>query len=113
MYTRNVQSDTRPAAIAYLLQEDGVAEVYMRSNIHETESDEGAGFEYDEVYFETTETQAAIEANPEVWEEYGAAWEDEKALTQEEIIARLSRKAEQNRADIDFIAAMIDVDLEV
>lgn len=113
MYTRNVQSDTRPDAISYKPQESGIAEVYMRSNIHETEGEEGAGFEYDEVYFETTESLADIQANPEIWEEYGAAWEDEAALTQAEIIARLGRKQEQARADIDYIAAIMDVDLEV
>lgn len=113
MYTRNVQSDRQPDAITYQPQESGIAEVYIRSNIHETQGEEGAGYEYDEVYFETTEPLEDIQANPEIWAEYGAAWEDEKALTQAEIIARLSRKQEQARADIDFIAAIMDVDLEV
>ncbi|MDD3251747.1 MAG: hypothetical protein PHV18_04210 [Lachnospiraceae bacterium] len=112
MFTSNVQSNTRPGALAYYILASGIAEVYLRENIHETENEEGPGYEYDEIYFQATESREDIEANIDAWREYGAEWESENALSQADIIAKLQAKAEQNRSDIDYIAAMADIELE-
>lgn len=112
MFTNNVQSDRKPEALAYFLLPSGIADVYIRDNVHMTDGEEGQYYEYDETYFQTTETREDIEENLDTWKEYGAAWEQEVVLTQAEIISRLQAKTEQNRSDIDYIAAMSDIELE-
>lgn len=112
MFTSNVQSNTRPDGIAYFMQPTGAAEVYLRDNIRETDGDEGPGYEYDEIYFQTTENRENIEANLAVWKEYGAEWEPGDSLTKADVIKKLQEKTEQNRADIEYIAAMADIELE-
>ena len=45
---------TEPAAVSYLSRPDGKAEVYLRRNITEYETEEGGtGWKADEVFFET------------------------------------------------------------
>lgn len=112
MFTSNVQSNTRPEGIAYFMQPTGTAEVYLRDNIRETSSDEGPGYEYDEIYFQTEEAKENIEANLAAWKEYGAEWEPGSSLTPTAIIEKLQAETEQNRADIEYIAAMADIELE-
>lgn len=112
MFTISVQSNTRPEDIAYYMQDTGVAEVYLRENIMETDGDDGPGYEYDEIYFQTEETRESIETNLAAWKEYGAEWEPGESLTSTAIIEKLQAKTDQNRADIDYIAAMADIELE-
>ena len=112
MFTGNVQSNTRPETLTYYMLASGVADVYLRENIRETEGEESPGFEYDEIYFQASESREDIETNLVAWREYGAEWESETALSQAEIIGKLRAKAEQNRSDIDYIAAMADIELE-
>lgn len=118
MFTQGVRSDTKPKEFEYFKPAD-VAEVYIRESIKEVEETTEGGeagtytaYEYDETYFQTTESEADIKVNLDVWKEYGAAWEAQKILTQKEIISALQTASERARADIDYLAAMVDVDLE-
>jgi hypothetical protein len=111
MITYNVQSNEKPEKISYF-PHDGKAEVYIRTEAVQKELEDGTVYEYDEVYFVTEETMDKIEANPDVFYEYGKSWSDDAPLNQEQLIANLQKDTKQNTADIAFLAMIAGVDLE-
>lgn len=83
-----VNYDSKPEAVLYMKLPNGLADVWLRRNVHQEESDDGISWSADEKYIRTSLTL------DEVNEQFDALFdaEPEKVLTEAERIAQLEQQ---------------------
>ena len=82
------------------------ATLYIRRDATDKETDEGKSWECDEASMvlpaEDAPTAEEILEDPETWFDYAAGWHEPRIRTREQL-----------QADIEYIAALSGIDLEV
>ena len=82
----------------------------MRRDIKEVTNEEETQFEYKEVMFLTHESEESIRSNEDTWFEYGAKWQNNEALNQEDIIKNLQKDYIGLHADVsDLTDAVLEL----